>query len=467
MALGVLVAVLDLIPVIGSTIGGILVTLVALSVSTAVAIASLMFYVVYRLVEDYLLVPRVMDRAVDVPPVLTIVALIIGGSLLGHRRGLPRHPGRGHRAAADDPRGLAAARPGLIAGAGEAGIRGSRRRGRRALPGAARGVHRAAQGPAGPGEGRRRQGAGQGHRRAAQAVGRRLGVQPAGARAPGRDRGARRARRPAPRGAGEPGRRRAQGARHPAPPAGRGADPAGPLAGLRAGPSDQQPVATQVEETLRAAMADPEAGEALLTGRLTSPMSYSGMGTTAPAGPDLRLVRHPKVRAGAETRGRRRPGAAGRRGRRASPGAGAGGGRARRAEEERRRRELDEARRPPRRRAAVADEAPAPPRGAPAAGRRARRPAAGAAGAGDGAGRRAGRGRARGGGGGGGAQAGGASPGGRRARGGGRRRGPGPGAWPTWPSSSGATADRRLPGAGAGRHSGTSPDDPAGRGGPP
>jgi predicted PurR-regulated permease PerM len=83
VALGVLVAVLDLIPVVGSTIGGILVTLVALSVSTGVAIASLIFYVVYRLLEDYLLVPRVMDRAVDVPPVLTIVALVIGGSLLG------------------------------------------------------------------------------------------------------------------------------------------------------------------------------------------------------------------------------------------------------------------------------------------------------------------------------------------------------------------------------------------------
>lgn len=83
VALGVLVAVLDLIPVVGSTIGGVLVTLVALSVSTPVAIASLIFYVVYRLVEDYLLVPRVMDRAVDVPPVLTIVSLVIGGALFG------------------------------------------------------------------------------------------------------------------------------------------------------------------------------------------------------------------------------------------------------------------------------------------------------------------------------------------------------------------------------------------------
>jgi DNA repair exonuclease SbcCD ATPase subunit len=53
-------------------------------------------------------------------------------------------------------------------------------------------------------------------------------------------------------------------------------------------------VATQVEETLRAAMADPEAGEALLTGRLTSPMNYSGMGTTV-SRPDLRLVRPPEV----------------------------------------------------------------------------------------------------------------------------------------------------------------------------
>ena len=48
-------------------------------------------------------------------------------------------------------------------------------------------------------------------------------------------------------------------------------------------------VATQVEETLRAAMADPEAGEALLTGRLTAPMSYSGLGEVT-GRPKLRLV---------------------------------------------------------------------------------------------------------------------------------------------------------------------------------
>lgn len=62
--------------------------------------------------------------------------------------------------------------------------------------------------------------------------------------------------------------------------------------GYRVGTS----ISVQVEETLRAAMADPEAGEALLTGRLTSPMSYSGMGT-APTRPDLRLVPPPKPEA--------------------------------------------------------------------------------------------------------------------------------------------------------------------------
>ena len=47
--------------------------------------------------------------------------------------------------------------------------------------------------------------------------------------------------------------------------------------------------ATRVEETLRAAMSDPRAGEALLSGRLTAPMSYSGMGEVT-GRPELRLV---------------------------------------------------------------------------------------------------------------------------------------------------------------------------------
>ncbi len=81
--LGLLVALLDLIPVVGSTIGGVIVTLVALTVSVPVALATLAFYVGYRIAEDYLLVPRIMGRTVQVPAVVTVVAVLLGGALLG------------------------------------------------------------------------------------------------------------------------------------------------------------------------------------------------------------------------------------------------------------------------------------------------------------------------------------------------------------------------------------------------
>jgi predicted PurR-regulated permease PerM len=81
--LAMLVALLDLIPVIGSTIGGAVVSLVALTVSWPVAIATLAFYIGYRLAEDYLLVPRIMGRTVQVPAIVSLVAVLIGGVLLG------------------------------------------------------------------------------------------------------------------------------------------------------------------------------------------------------------------------------------------------------------------------------------------------------------------------------------------------------------------------------------------------
>lgn len=81
--LALFVAIMDLIPVIGSTIGGAVVTLVALTVSLPVAIATLAFYIAYRLAEDYLLVPRIMGSTVKVPAVVSLVAVLVGGALMG------------------------------------------------------------------------------------------------------------------------------------------------------------------------------------------------------------------------------------------------------------------------------------------------------------------------------------------------------------------------------------------------
>jgi len=81
--LAMFVALIDLIPVIGSYIGGAAVVLTALTVSLPVAIATLAFMVLYKLAEDYFIVPRVMGRTVQVPATVTLVAVLIGGTLLG------------------------------------------------------------------------------------------------------------------------------------------------------------------------------------------------------------------------------------------------------------------------------------------------------------------------------------------------------------------------------------------------
>jgi predicted PurR-regulated permease PerM len=83
LLLGLFVALFDLIPMVGSTIAGIVVSLVALTRGLPIALATGGFYIAYRLLEDYLLNPRVMKQTVKVSPGLTIIATLIGGTLLG------------------------------------------------------------------------------------------------------------------------------------------------------------------------------------------------------------------------------------------------------------------------------------------------------------------------------------------------------------------------------------------------
>jgi predicted PurR-regulated permease PerM len=83
LLLAILVAVLDLVPIVGSTIAGVVVTLVTLTVSLPVAIATAVFFIVYQSAENYLLVPRIIGRAMKVPDLVTVVAALLGGVLLG------------------------------------------------------------------------------------------------------------------------------------------------------------------------------------------------------------------------------------------------------------------------------------------------------------------------------------------------------------------------------------------------
>lgn len=83
LALALFVALTDLIPLVGAAIGAALSTAVALTVSVATGAAALVFFLIYQQFENFLLVPHVMKRTVNVSPVATIVAILIGAALLG------------------------------------------------------------------------------------------------------------------------------------------------------------------------------------------------------------------------------------------------------------------------------------------------------------------------------------------------------------------------------------------------
>lgn len=82
--LAVLMAFLDLIPLIGATIGGALILLVtAFTDFPTATIVWGAFFILYQQVENNVLQPAVYRRTVDVPPLLVIVSILMGASLLG------------------------------------------------------------------------------------------------------------------------------------------------------------------------------------------------------------------------------------------------------------------------------------------------------------------------------------------------------------------------------------------------
>jgi len=82
-ALAMWVAVADLIPTVGATLGAVAAVIVAAFSGWVPAIATTAYFVVYQQVENYLIVPRVMKKAVDLSPAAVIVSVLVGGSLAG------------------------------------------------------------------------------------------------------------------------------------------------------------------------------------------------------------------------------------------------------------------------------------------------------------------------------------------------------------------------------------------------
>ncbi|MFL5957047.1 MAG: AI-2E family transporter, partial [Solirubrobacterales bacterium] len=82
--LAVLVAFLDLIPLVGATIGAVFVGLITLFVDFPTAtIVWLIVIVVYQQLENHIVQPVVYRQTVDVRPLVVIVSILIGAALLG------------------------------------------------------------------------------------------------------------------------------------------------------------------------------------------------------------------------------------------------------------------------------------------------------------------------------------------------------------------------------------------------
>ena len=83
LALAVIAGILDLIPNIGATTAGIIIGIVALSVSVQALIVFLIVIVVYQQIENYILQPTIIGKAADVSGFTVLVSVLAFGALFG------------------------------------------------------------------------------------------------------------------------------------------------------------------------------------------------------------------------------------------------------------------------------------------------------------------------------------------------------------------------------------------------
>jgi predicted PurR-regulated permease PerM len=82
-ALAMVILFVALIPLIGHFLGASIVVLVALTQSPSKALLALILYTAYVQIENFIITPRIMKRSLAIPGLVTIVAALLGTSLLG------------------------------------------------------------------------------------------------------------------------------------------------------------------------------------------------------------------------------------------------------------------------------------------------------------------------------------------------------------------------------------------------
>lgn len=83
LPLALLAAILEVVPTLGPTLAAIPAIIVALTISPTMALVVAATYILIQMLENQLLVPKIMERAVGLNPVVVIIGVTIGANLLG------------------------------------------------------------------------------------------------------------------------------------------------------------------------------------------------------------------------------------------------------------------------------------------------------------------------------------------------------------------------------------------------
>lgn len=92
IALMVIIFICGLIPLVGHTIGAVIVSSVALFQSPVTALIVLAYYITYQQIENYAIQPRIQANSTDMSPLLVFASVIIGVSFSGLFGGLVAIP---------------------------------------------------------------------------------------------------------------------------------------------------------------------------------------------------------------------------------------------------------------------------------------------------------------------------------------------------------------------------------------
>lgn len=83
LPLGLLAGLLEIVPTIGPIVSAIPAVTVALTISPTLAISVVIFYILLQMSENHILVPKIMEKAVGLNPIIIIIGVLIGSKFMG------------------------------------------------------------------------------------------------------------------------------------------------------------------------------------------------------------------------------------------------------------------------------------------------------------------------------------------------------------------------------------------------